>query len=1111
MPREGVALADVEANRELANRLDLDWGHAQAGSPATLGVLQMTFSLAALRTSTCVAALSLAATTGIFAPVAAQEVEDCEATDSCDEASSDSAPSYESIVVTGSRIAIPVNLSSPVPVVSVAKDDIASGNVSLGDSLNQLPQLRATFSQSNSTRFIGTSGINALDLRGLGTARTLVLVNGRRQITATPGVERVDVNSIPSDLVERIDLVTGGNSAVYGSDAVAGVVNFVLDRDFEGVRVRGQGGISERGDRGSYFGSVTLGKNFADGRGNIAFAGEYARQETLYFTDRDAQTGAFSGRNQFNATEFTGAIVNPTIGVRPAEPSTGNGIPDTSFLNGIRNNNISEGGLLTASCPTAAATGETTTQFNARRAAACNGIANPSSTNALAQFGRTFVFQPDGSLIANPCVTDLRAFGSSNCVGGLGSTLRLTGMLSPGLERYSGTILAHYEVSPAFEPFIEARYVNVTANQEGQPTFFNNSFRLDNPYLTAQNLATLQTILTPTQFANPATTFTAQRFNIDFGGRGEQHERETFSIVAGVRGEFNDSWRYEVAANYGRLETYYETEGNLLRARYANAIDAVRNTQGQIVCRINADSSTTNDDPACVPVNLFGNGQPSQAALDYFLYTSNRVQEATLFDLTGYIAGDTSGFFEMPAGPISFVLGGEYREQTAFAQYDEATRTGLTFLNAIADFDPPKLKVSELFGEINIPVIADVPFVNELSFAGAARYSHYNIGQTGGVWAYNGSVIYSPVDDIRIRAGYARAVRAPTQSDLFSAATQTFINGFVDPCSQTRINDNPNRAANCAAAGVPTTQTFTVGGVTTTEPFTNVPASGISANNGGNPNLQEERSESWTIGVVLEPSFLPGLSITADYYDITLDNVIFSLGGQAVINQCYDSPSGIDNQYCAAVFRNPNGTMAGQSNVNHAGTTVSLTPTGPSALIAPFNFAKQETSGIDVDMQYRTELTADLNLRVRGLLSYVIKRNNYTDVVNTEFYDRQLSELGDPQWQGQVSFNLSNDLFNLGYRMQYIGKQTVSGNYETQFSVQGRPPLNPDALPFRWYPDVTYHDLRLELKPLDDYKFYLGVDNVFDKLPPFDLLGTEAGSPFSPTGRFFYAGFEAKF
>lgn len=198
----------------------------------------------------------------------------------------------EAIVVTGSRIRSP-NLTSSVPITSVGIQDLTNtGDLSLGDALNELPALRSTFSQANSTRFIGTAGLNLLDLRGLGTARTLVLVNGRRHITAQPGNNNVDVNTIPTDLVERVDIVTGGNSAIYGSDAVAGVVNFVLKRDFEGVRVRGQGGISSKGDRGSYFVSLTGGQNFADDRGNVAVSLEYAKQRPLFFTDRDSQTGA---------------------------------------------------------------------------------------------------------------------------------------------------------------------------------------------------------------------------------------------------------------------------------------------------------------------------------------------------------------------------------------------------------------------------------------------------------------------------------------------------------------------------------------------------------------------------------------------------------------------------------------------------------------------------------------------------------------------------------------------------------------------------------------------------------------------------------------------------
>jgi outer membrane receptor protein involved in Fe transport len=1009
-----------------------------------------------------------------------------------------------SIIVTGSRINR-ANLDSAVPItVITAQDVLSTGNLSLGDNLNQLPQLRSSLTQASSQGAIGRSGINALDLRGLGTNRTLVLVDGRRIITSTPGINRPDVNNIPSNLIERIDIVTGGNSAIYGSDAVAGVVNFILKQNFEGIRIRGQGGISSRGDRGSYAASITAGQNFADGRGNFAFSVEYNRQNTLANIDRDSQTGAYSGRSAFNLVENTGANLNPNAGpLHAAQPSTGDGILDTAFLTGLRNNNISEGGLFTAACPAAAAAGESAVAFANRRAVACSGLANFASANPLSQFGNTFLFNRDGTLTNNNCVADLRVFGSSNCVGGRGSTLRLTGYLEPGVTRKAFNFMTHFEVSPAFVPYASAQFVRVNANQEGQPTFFNNTFSIDNPFLTAQARSILVSALKP-----GATTFTAQRFNIDFGGRGENHRRDNYQAVVGVKGTFNGDWKYDISASYGHLYTYYETAGNINRAKYANSINAVRNTAGNIVCGINADAITTNDDPSCVPVNLFGDGQVSKAAVGYFGYTSARTQKADLYDGSAYVAGDLSQLFKLPGGPVAFVVGGEIRRETAYAAYDAFTAAGGTFLNSIPAFLPPALVVKEGFGEISFPLLKDMPFARELTFDAAGRVSNYNIGKTGTVFTYNLSGVYAPIRGLKFRVGFARAVRAPTQSDLYAPQSQTFLNGLVDPCGQQNINNNPNRVKNCAAAGVPTTQTFNG----TTEPFSNRPASGISGFNGSNPLLNAETSNSLTAGAVFQPRFIPGLSLSIDYYRIEVKNVIFSLAAQTIINQCYDNPSGIANPFCSAVFRNPNGTFLGQSDVSHGGTTVSLSPTGASFVSGPFNFAKQITSGIDTDVAYRHNLTDDTSISLRGILTHTFIRNNFTDVTNPKFAQRQLSVLGDPEWQGQVSANLVVGEFNFGYRLRYIGKQLVATTYEAQNPFQGRPPTSPEAFPFAYYNPVTYHDFRLDVVPKkSNFNFYIGVDNAFDKLPQYDLQGTEAGDPFSPVGRFFYAGAEIKF
>ena len=415
-----------------------------------------------------------------------------------------------------------------------------------------------------------------------------------------------------------------------------------------------------------------------------------------------------------------------------------------------------------------------------------------------------------------------------------------------------------------------------------------------------------------------------------------------------------------------------------------------------------------------------------------------------------------------------------------------------------------------------MPLLKGLPFAEELTIEGAGRVSDYNLGNTGTVYAYNAGLIYAPSTDIKFRGSYQRSVRAPSLGDLFSAASQTFLNGFEDPCGIQNINKNPNRVKNCAAAGVPTTQTFTANGVTTTEPFTNRPGGGVSAANRGNPALQEETSDSWTFGFVATPRMLPGFSLSVDYYKIKIDKVLFTLGGATVINLCYDSTTGINNVFCDVVTRAANGTFAGQSSVQQAGAIVTLTdPVNVNQFAVfgqPFNYAKLQTSGIDVDLNYEHRLGSDAKLSFRGVFSYLINRDSFNDVTNPNFRDRIKSELGDPAWRAQVSTALEVGAFRLSHRLQYVGKQILNGKeYETYFGIDGRPPLDPDTTPFAYYRAKFYNDFRLEISATERFKFYVGVDNAFDTRPPYDLLGTEGGSLYDPTGRFFYSGFRAKF
>lgn len=995
--------------------------------------------------------------------------------------------SKDAIVVTGSRIAREA-LDSPSPITSISSADLLSnGILNVGDALNELPQLRSTFSQANSTRFIGTSGLSVLDLRGLGTARTLVLVNGRRHVTSSPGNYLVDTNTIPPELLERVDIVTGGNSAVYGSDAVAGVVNFVLKKNFEGFRVSGQAGATEFGDRGSYFGAVTYGKNFAGGRGNIAVSGEYSRLNPLFFIERDNQTGAFSGRSQFNLSD------NVT-----GEPAAGNGIPDNQFFTNVRNGTIFDGGGLNAVCGDAQVT--MVARCRQSNAAASGGNATNRFTTSR---GQRYAFNSLGQLVfSNPGIDfrDITNGASANTVGGLGSTLRNTGQLNPLNERYSGNVIAHYDFSDLVSVFFEGKYVRYNVNQEGQPSFSTGvggagqNLSCSNAFLRADALATLQTI---GLCATPTGTFGINRFNTDFGGRGELQTRELYRFVGGFQGTFENNWKYELAFNYGRYSAGLRSLNNLVLSDlngnddgYLLAVNAVAApatftgtnfalgpTGGRVICAVNAVSNVR---PDCVPINLFGTGAPSQAALNFVNTTATRQERAEEFDVTFNLTGDLGQLFTLPGGPVKFNIGAEYRRETAFSAFDALTASGGTFLNAIQPFTPPALTVTEGYGEVEIPLLKDVPFAEELTLTGAGRYSSYNTN-TGGVFSYNAGAVYSPINGLRFRGSYAVSVRAPTQSDLFAPASQNFA--FVaDPCDVQNINNGtPNRIPNCQAAGIPAN-------------FQNTPFRTQSQGflQGGNLALVAENSESFTLGFVVEPASIRGLALTIDYYNINVRNLIATPSLQSILSACFDQAAG--NQFCS---------FLGQRD-----PTTFFFPDGAVGNVNGVNFAAQKTSGIDVEIRYRKKFSGGSSIQLGTLFTYLFERQNFINPSDPTFATQQLNNLGDPKIEGRFTANFeSAGGFGLRYQLQYIGEQSIAA-FEAQNSFQGRNPTNADAFANPNYSAVTYHNVRLSQKVDTKFELYLGVDNLFGKLPPFGLLGNGGGDAIFPNaGRFLYAGF----
>ena len=1039
------------------------------------------------------------------------------------------------VVVTGSRIRRP-NLESTVPITSLSGETFFDqGKSNVGDTLNELPQLRSTFSQQNPGLGIGIAGLNLLDLRGLGTQRTLVVVNGRRHVPADVlnNAVSVDINTIPNDLIERVDIVTGGNSAVYGSDAIAGVVNFVLKRDFSGLQVRGQNGISTpSGYGGNQFASVLAGKNFAAGRGNVTVDVEYAHQDRVY------------GSN----VPFLRRV--DTLGVVDADPGSAvngsDGNPDNIFFRNVTQRNINRFSLIPISQPASAP---------GCGVGVSNGVTPGVPYNCL------FVFQPNGTLVPS---TETARFSSGPIGGAVGGNLQ-TGredqLLSvlPQQDRYVANLLAHYEFSPAVEAFVEAKYARIDTQGSNsgaaaiQGTFtqfdFRERVRLDNPFLSPAARGTIASAILASgcntsltvacagaSAANSGPLSAAQRAAIadgsyrfvvarnlaDVGVRDERFKRETFRVVGGLRGTYNTDWTYELSVNYGRTNEHTNTYGYFDKQRFDLSLDAGRNPlTGQIQCRSQFDPTAAvartgaspgnlarlaSDIAACVPYNPFGQSD-NTAAGAYFSHPYDVDAHISQLDISAFTSGDTSGFFNLPGGPLRFALGGEYRREKAYYAQDEFGASGDSTAVAFGTFNPPPFTVKEAYGELQLPVLKDLPFFQELTLSGAARVSKYQ-GGTGTVWTYNGGADWAPIRDLRFRANYSRAIRAPNSSETFGELIPNFAPGFQDPCSPNQIATGTQyRAANCATA-----VGANIGNLASLGSYSLQILSGV------NPNLKAENSDSYTYGAVFQPRFIPGLSLSVDYYNIKVNGVITALTAQQIVNSCYDQPT-LSNPFCG-LFSRFAGPGVGPFNEQPGQVT------GGSLISAPFNFAKRVRRGLDTNLAYRTTVGGNVKLNANLIYTHNLQDSNFENPSDPKFENVILKELGDPKDEFRLDTDVGIGAFTFGYRVRYIGPMYI-GAYENVNSVGGRAPQNADVSDIEQFPEVFYHDIRLNWHverghtTSGDFDFYFGVDNLLNTAPPLGASGTGSGtvdrgggggaSIYDVRGRNFYAGFKTRF
>lgn len=968
-----------------------------------------------------------------------------------DEAGTDQAADEGTmIIVTGSRIAAP-DVESPAPLQII--DDTAideAGVTNVQELLLENPAFGTpALSRTNSAFLTSGTGVATIDLRDLGSDRTLVLINGRRVVGSIANSAIVDLNVIPTQFVERIDVLTGGASSLYGSDAMAGVVNFIYKSDFEGIEANAQYGITERGDDARYQLNVTAGGDIANGDGNIMVHFGYSNEEGLPSRKRsNTQIDALS------SIYFGGDWGTDT------EPFFSSFPPQGRF-----------------------------------------------DVNGTASSGDDWTFNPNGQL--QSCFTTngptcTAAFGPGTGPNGFNRQAFRT--LAVPVERYLFAAAGDYALTDNVNFFFEGTFNKTSSSREIEPFplqsggtngIYPGGGRMPienylpgtntivaNPYVPAEILAAASDL-----DGDGLRDVGFTRRLVEFGSRSGSTERDFYRFVVGFDGTLaDDRFRWDVSYNYGQVSENQVSNGQVNVVNFRDALAARlevgdengNGIPGEVIC-IDPEARAN----GCAPANIFGAGNISQAAVDYIAAQGTYQTGIKQHVVQGNISGT---LFELPAGPLGVAAGVEYRREESFSDNDALTNAGLNAGNALPDTSGA-FDVVEGFVEVRVPILADTPGFELLEVGGAVRVADYSTAGT--VYSYNVTGTWQPIEDVRIRGTYARSVRAPNIGELFAGLSQTFPSGLIDPCIGVgptgggAIGDNcradPGVAANIAANGV----------------FTQVQSDiqGISGFNGGNPDLFEETADSWTVGAVIQPRSLGGvfdrLTLTADYYNIEIEDVISGFPRQFTLDQCYSEGNPI---FCSLITRRPAAT-----STNSAGSIQFI-----NAL--QVNAAVLKTSGVDVTANWYTPLGLTegdrLSLRVA-----------YTHVIEYDFFslpdadpDPSDGEIGTAKDRFTANLNYQNDDFRLGFTGTFIGKSWEDDQFFGTPRVES-------------VPAIFYLDMNAAFYVTDEAEVYFGVDNLLDTDAPNILTGTTfnvtgadtAADVYDVFGRRYYAGVRLRF
>ena len=1084
-------------------------------------------------------------------------------------ASAQDNPSDE-IIVTGSRIATDSSITAPSPVQTLTIDDFTrSGDIEIAASLRNIPALQGSDPATlDSAQGFAATGVSTLNLRQLGTDRTLVLQDGRRHVPGVEGTATVDVGSIPQALIKRTEILTGGASSIYGADAVSGVVNFVTrdGRDFDGIEYRFQGGISDEGDAEDFFGSIAGGGEFAEGKGSGVLAVEFNHSTSIVNRDRPRFAGAgFSSLNNSNA------FLNGVLGLDPASEQAF--VPNRTLP-------VSSAGSTIAVSPFQGAFpfGELLGSFDA------NGNFNPSTDMIPVIPGTNIpVLQViDGGAVRafNPGI----ATGAFNAIGGDGIAIAETApdlTLIPELTRFVASSAVDYEVNDHITFFADAKLAyNESSAVAGIPFSDDIEIALDNPFLpqAIQNQISVLDALEPG--STPSIFVARDNLGSEINA-GTSAERTTIRASGGFRGTIPGlDFDYEASYSWGRTDADIVGRNSRLNDRYFTAIDsvgltaadlgfagslnAIRNGQdividsgsaqiGDIVCRseltglpapgalfvggppLFADGTVINGvdvspgffsgftrpvtfaigDGQCAPLNILGSNAIQGAGAEFAFVDLEDDTVITQQQILATVTGDSSKWFELPGGPIGFAAGFEWREdKSQFTPDSFRSIEGLVVGNASAPvFESPTdgqgITVTEGFGEIKLPLLKDLPFAEYLEVTAAGRISDYNT--IGGTETYSFGGRYQPVDWLTLRGTYSRAIRAPNIGELFSPQVAAFIGVDADPCDDGNINNgSANREANCLE--------FVAAGFDSSDFLTAF----VTGTSGGNPNLIEETSDSFTFGGVFQPDGfwggrLDNLVVILDYYDIEIEDAVGSLTGQAIAEACVDLPS-TNNQFCGSVQRNPanGGAISGFTSGN-------------------INLSVLRARGLDFDVRYQFDIPSSKDLgtiRTSLVGTHFIERFTESDPIIAE----TIAAITDPLLQEQtiVDQAIGNDLlgvignpdwvFNLGVNWEYNNWDVgFTGRFEdsaAQFSngdlndveiVNGAVVVSDNvglADPSQLFTGSSFEiDMSVNYDVSDKLGLYGGVSNLTDRTP---FLGSLA-RPVGPRGRFFFVGVQGTF